>query len=308
MEKVLVITGPTASGKTAISIQLAKKVGGEIINADSMQIYNGFDIGSAKPSLVERQNITHHLIDIVNPTDKFSTAEYKTSATKCIKDILDRGKVPVITGGTGLYIDALVKNIDFSIDRGDKNYRNELNKLLDEKGADYLYEKLKTRDSVAALTVHPNNTRRVIRYLEILKGFNGSLAEYMETTLNEPPEFDYKIFVLWPERDHVIYHIEKRVDEMLESGLIAEVKRLLISGVKADDQCMMGIGYKETYAYIDGEIDYTEYVELLKRNTRRYAKRQFTWFKRYSDAQFIQMNNKSDINKIADDIYNAVIK
>ena len=307
MKKVLVITGPTASGKTAVSLQLAKKVGGEIINADSMQIYKGCDIGSAKPSLTERQNISHHLIDIINPTNKYSTAEYKISATKCIKDILERGKIPVITGGTGLYIDALVKNIDFSVDRVNENIRRDLKKLLESKGKDYLYEKLMMRDSEAALTVHPNNTRRVIRYLEILEGFNGTLSEYKENTLEEPSEFDYRIFVLWPERDFVYNHIEKRVDKMLDTGLVTEVRNLLATGVKVDNQCMMGIGYKETYAYIDGQIDYKEYVELLKRNTRRYAKRQFTWFKRYKDAKFIPMDIKSDINRIADDILNEVL-
>jgi len=302
MKKVLVITGPTASGKTAVSIKLAKKVGGEIINADSMQIYSGCDIGSAKPSLMERQNITHHLIDIVKPTNKFSTAEYKTSALKCIRDILSRGKMPVITGGTGLYIDSLVKNIDFSVDKGNENLRRDLNSLLDRNGKDYLHEKLRMRDSEAAFTVHPNNTRRVIRYLEILEGFNGTLSEYRENTLNKPSEFDYRIFVLWPEKDFVYNHIEKRVDEMLEAGLVTEIRNLLNTGVKADDQCMMGIGYKETYAYIDGQINYKDYVDLLKRNTRRYAKRQFTWFKRYKDAQFILIDSKSDINKIADNI------
>jgi len=307
MKKVLVITGPTASGKTAVSLQLAKKVGGEIINADSMQIYKGCDIGSAKPSLTERQNISHHLIDIINPTNKYSTAEYTISATKCIKDILERGKIPVITGGTGLYIDALVKNIDFSVDRVNENIRRDLKKLLESKGKDYLYEKLMMRDSEAALTVHPNNTRRVIRYLEILEGFNGTLSEYKENTLEEPSEFDYRIFVLWPERDFVYNHIEKRVDKMLDTGLVTEVRNLLATGVKVDNQCMMGIGYKETYAYIDGQIDYKEYVELLKRNTRRYAKRQFTWFKRYKDAKFIPMDIKSDINRIADDILNEVL-
>ncbi|MCK5757483.1 MAG: tRNA (adenosine(37)-N6)-dimethylallyltransferase MiaA [Clostridiales bacterium] len=307
MKKVLVITGPTASGKTAVSIQLAKKVGGEIVNADSMQIYRGCDIGSAKPSFTERQNISHHLIDIINPTNKFSTAEYKISAVKCIKDILGRGKMPVITGGTGLYIDALVKNIDFSVDRGNENIRRDLKNLLENKGKEYLYEKLKMRDSEAALTVHPNNTRRVIRYLEILDGFNGTLSEYKENTLEEPSEFDYRIFVLWPERDFVYNHIEKRVDEMLDAGLVTEVRNLLNTGVKADDQCMMGIGYKETYAYIGGQIDYKEYVELLKRNTRRYAKRQFTWFKRYKDTQFIPMDITSDINSIADYILNKAL-
>jgi len=307
MKKVLVITGPTASGKTAVSIQLAKKVGGEIINADSMQIYRGCDIGSAKPSLTERQNISHHLIDIINPTNKFSTAEYKVSALKCIKDILGRGKMPVITGGTGLYIDALVKNIDFSVDRGNENVRRDLKNLLESKGKDYIYEKLRMRDSEAALTVHPNNIRRVIRYLEILEGFNGTLSEYRENTLEEPSEFDYRIFVLWPERDFVYNHIEKRVDEMLDAGLVAEVRNLLNTGVKADDQCMMGIGYKETYAYIDSQIEYKEYVDLLMRNTRRYAKRQFTWFKRYKDARFITMDITSDINSIADNILNEAL-
>jgi len=227
VDKVIVITGPTASGKTAISIELAKRIDGEIINADSMQIYKYCDIGSAKPTIDEKQNISHHLIDILEPSDKFSTADYKVLATNCIKDILSKNRTPVLTGGTGLYIDALTKNIDFSVDIGNKHIRKELNNILKINGKEYLYEKLKLRDSKAALKVHPNNTRRVIRYLEILNGFEGTLEEYMTATRKGLAEFEYKIFVLWPKREFVYQKIEQRIDEMIDSGLVKEVQSLL---------------------------------------------------------------------------------
>lgn len=307
MNKVLVITGPTASGKTSVSIQLSKKADGEIINADSMQIYKNCDIGSAKPSLEERNNVPHHLISILNPSDKFSAADYKDSAIKCIDDIIKRKKLPVITGGTGLYIDALVKNIDFSIEKGNESVRQELNTLLVNKGKEFLYEKLKKRDIEASKTVHENNTRRVIRYLEILEGYKGTLAEYNKNTLAKPPIYDYRICVLWPERDFVYKHIENRVDQMIKIGLVNEVRGLLNAGIKPDDQCMMGIGYKETYLYIDGQISYDEFIELLKKNTRHYAKRQFTWLKRYTDAKFILVDKDYDVNMIVDTIINSVL-
>ena len=308
MDKVVVITGPTASGKTSVSVEVAKKIGGEIINADSMQIYKMCNIGSAKVLENEKQGIMHHMIDIIEPIDNFSTAEYKETAAACLKDILRRGKVPVISGGTGLYIDALVKNIDFSADSGNKSVRERLNALLEEKGAESVYELLKKRDPVAAGTVHMNNSRRVIRYLEILEDFEGTLEEYMARSVSAPAEYDFRIFLLWPEREFIYKRAEHRVHEMLRTGLVDEVRQLIKAGVKENSQSMMGIGYKETYGYISGRTGYDEFVELLKRNTRRYAKRQFTWLKRYANAEFINVDEKSNAVDVAETIYKLYIK
>ena len=306
MEKVIVITGPTASGKTAVSIALSKRLSGEIINCDSMQIYKKCDIGSAKPTFEEQSGVTHHLIDIIDPKENFSTAEYKDKAIVCIKDILSRDKLPVITGGTGLYIDSLIKNIDFTIDTGNPELREKLNVAAEADGAECIYEKLKARDPKAALSVHPNNTRRVIRYLEILDGFEGTLEEYMKNTRKVIPEFDYKVFVLWPDREFVYGRIESRVEEMLESGLLEEVQSLMDNGIDDTAQCMMGIGYKETYSYLNGKMTYDEFVDLLKRNTRRYAKRQYTWFKRLEKANFIHTDAQSGVNDIIEIIVKAI--
>lgn len=305
MDKVVVITGPTASGKTAVSVELAKKINGEIINADSMQIYKMCDIGSAKVLEDEKQSVFHHMIDIIDPTDNFSTAEYKEKATACIKDILKRGKVPVISGGTGLYIDALVKNMEFQTEPGDKEFREKMNILLKKKGVEAIHGLLVKRDPKAAKTVHPNNSRRVIRYLEILHGFNGTLEEYMAMAVSSPLEFDYRIYILWPEREFIYKRVEQRVDEMLKAGLVNEVMTLIKAGVGENAQSMMGIGYKETYKYIEGRMEYDEFVELLKRNTRRYAKRQFTWLKRYNNAEFIDVNAGSNAAGIAELIKNS---
>ncbi|MBN1623120.1 MAG: tRNA (adenosine(37)-N6)-dimethylallyltransferase MiaA, partial [Clostridia bacterium] len=277
MKDVIVITGPTASGKTSVALEIARKINAEIINADSMQIFKRCNIGTAKPSEKELSEIRHHLIDIIEPDQTFSVASYKDMAESAIQNIIEYGKNVVITGGTGMYIDALVKNMDFTLDDGRTPIREKYNKMLIETSPQEIHSLLEKRDHAAAETVHPNNVRRVIRYLEILDGFDGSLDEYMKKTRTRPSDFNYHIFILWPDREFVYERIEKRVDDMLATGLVDEVKGLLESGIKADMQSMQGIGYKETIGFINGKFSYEEYVELLKRNTRRYAKRQFTW-------------------------------
>lgn len=306
MKRVIVITGPTASGKTAVAVELAGKINGEIINCDSMQVYKGCNIGSAKPTIEEMKGIPHHLIDIAEPAESFSAADYKELALGKINHILSEGKVPVLTGGTGLYIDTLVRNIDFTGSRDDSEARRKLDMLLEEKGSGYLHGLLMKRDPEAAGTVHPNNTRRVIRYLEILDGYEGSLKEYMQSAVSKPAEYDFRIFVLWPDRKFVYKRIEDRIDGMLEAGLLDEVRGLYESGVHEDAQAMMGIGYKETLAYIKGEVGYGEFIELLKRNTRRYAKRQFTWFRRYDGAAFIPVDADSTVESILNTIYGQI--
>ncbi len=303
MNKVIVITGPTASGKTAVSIQLAGKLEGEIINADSMQIYKRCDIGSAKPLIEEKKGIKHHLIDIIEPYENFSVAEYKAAAKKCISEIIQRGKTPVITGGTGLYIDAIVRNIDFSLSSGNTGFREKLGDILKSEGAGYIHGILEKRDPEAAKTVHPNNTRRVIRYLEILDGFNGTLKDYMGKTTIAASDYEYRMFILNPGRELIYKQAEKRVDRMLEAGLVEEVRGLLESGVNENSQCMMGIGYKETVEYIKGNLDINGYCDLLKRNTRRYAKRQFTWLKRYEQTHIINIDENMKTDQIVKLIY-----
>jgi len=308
MKDIIVITGPTASGKTDISIEIALSINAEIINADSMQVYKQCNIGTAKPSKAELAKVKHHLIDFIEPFEEFSTARYKELAVEAIKNIMDEGKRVVITGGTGLYIDALVNNIDFSEDSGAGSARERYRNFLKRKGKDALFSKLEKRDRKAAEKVHPNNTRRVIRYLEILDGFDGSLEEYMKATRKGPSEFRYHVFVLWPERDYIYKRIEKRVDIMLETGLVDEVRGLFENGLETSAQSMQGIGYKETIQYIHDEIAYDEFVELLKRNTRRYAKRQFTWMNRYSGAVRIPIDENTDRDEIVEMIKEHISK
>lgn len=298
MGDVIVITGPTASGKTSISIEIAKKINAEIINADSMQIYKHCDIGTAKPSPEELSAVSHHLIDIIEPDENFSAAQYKTHAEKAIRDILIRGKRAVITGGTGMYIDALVKNLDFSMDNGASDVRKIYTELLEKTSPSEIYDILRKRDPVAAESVHPNNTRRVIRYLEILENFEGNLEQYNQMTRMKPSEFNYKVVVLLPDRKVVYKRIEDRVDLMIDSGLVGEVKELLKNGINGKMQSMQGIGYKETIQYIEEILSFDEYVQLLKRNTRRYAKRQFTWMNRYKDALKVELNKEYNMAEI----------
>jgi tRNA dimethylallyltransferase len=302
MKDVIVITGPTASGKTGVSIELSGKIDAEIINADSMQIFKRCNIGTAKPSASELSKVSHHLIDIIEPDRTFSVATYKNMAESAIRKITKDGTNVVITGGTGMYIDALVKNMDFALDDGETPVRDKYNKMLIETSPHEVYSVLEKRDPVAAKSVHPNNVRRVIRYLEILDGFDGSLKEYMRKTTLKPSEFNYQIFILWPDREFIYERIEKRVEDMLSAGLVDEVKNLLESGINAKMQSMQGIGYKETIALINGSFAYDEYVELLKRNTRRYAKRQFTWLNRYTDAIRIPVDKNSKTAEIAEQI------
>lgn len=303
MKQIVVITGPTASGKTGVAIELAEMINGEIINADSMQVFKYCNIGSAKTEEQEKKNIKHHLIDIIEPFESFSIAQYKLLAEKSIKKVFELGKVPVITGGTGLYIEALIKNIDFSTENDNSSIRAKYNKILEEKGEEYLYGLLQKRDADACLKLHPNNSRRVIRYLEILDSYDGTMEEYRKASLEIPPEYDYKIFILMPERDHLYSLIEKRVERMIEKGLVEEVKNLLASGIEENAQAMQGIGYKETIMYLSGLVNYSEFIRILIRNTRRYAKRQYTWCRRYKTAKTISTTDFTDNRAMAAYIY-----
>lgn len=295
--EVIVIVGPTASGKTDLSIRLAKELNGEIVSADSMQIYKRMTIGTAKPTIEEMQGITHHMIDIVEPTETFNVAMYKEMAEKKIEEILEKGKTPIVVGGTGLYVDTLVNGIEFS----DMDKNPEYCKMLEEqvaiKGVDWLYEELQKVDPEAAKIIEKNNVRRVIRALEIYK-VTGKTKTELDKESRKEPKYDYKIFGMHWEREKLYERINLRVDIMFEMGLLEEVKDLLATD-GFSKTALQGLGYKEVVEYLEGKVSYDEMVEKIKMETRRYAKRQMTWFKRNDKIIWLNAENKEMLLKEA---------
>ena len=291
--KVIVIVGPTASGKTDLSINLAKEINGEIISADSMQIYKKMDIGTAKPSKEEMQGIPHYMIDIVEPSENFNVAKYKKMAEAQIKDVLARGKQPIIVGGTGLYVDTLVKGIEFKEVENDLDYRKQLEEETIKKGNEWLFGELEKIDPEAAKTIEKNNTRRVIRALEIYKVTGKTKTQLDKESITETP-YDYRVYGLLWDRETLNNRINKRVDSMLKAGLLDEVKNLITSE-KLSKTALQGLGYKEVVSYFNGELTYDEMVERIKTDTRRYAKRQMTWFKRYENIIWLDAKEKEEM-------------
>lgn len=292
MNKVIVIAGPTATGKTALSVRLAKELNTEIISADSIQIYKKLNIGSAKPEKSEMQGIPHHLMDFLEPDSTYSVADYVKDAKAKIDELHAEGKIPIITGGTGLYISSLVDNVEFSDVEVDTTVRDRLNDELKEIGIDAMYERLKKIDPDSAADIHPNNTKRVIRALEIFETTGKTKKEQNESSkLNKSP-YDFCLIGLNCERELLYERINKRVDIMRKRGLFDEVCDLLSSGVSKDAQSMQGIGYKEVVMALSGEITEDECIELIKKNSRNYAKRQLTWFKRGEYQWFDCLDNE----------------
>lgn len=275
MEKLVIITGPTGIGKTEISLKLAKKYKGEIISSDSMQIYKKLDIGTAKLDL-SKTTIPHYMIDVVEADENFSVAEFKNKSKKIISDINERGGIPFVVGGTGLYINSLVYNLDFTETEADYQYRNELNKILEKDGSEALYNKLLDLNSDMAEKIHKNNGQRIIRALEILKNGNEKGNNFRQ----ENKDYNLVYIGLNMDRERLYDRINDRVDKMINLGLVEEVKGLLNDGIDKNSQSLKAIGYKEVISYLDNEIDYDEMVELIKKNSRHYAKRQLTWFRR----------------------------
>lgn len=291
--KVVVIVGPTASGKTAVSIELAKRLNGEIISADSMQIYKEMNIGSAKPTEDEKQGIYHHMIDVVEPTENFNVAKYKEMAEECIKKILNKGKLPIIVGGTGLYVSTLTNGIEFSEIERDEKYRKELENIAEkENGAEVLFEKLKEVDPEAANVIDKNNVRRVIRALEIYKVTGKTKTQVDRESIKEL-KYDYRIFGMLWDRQELYDRIDKRVDIMIEMGLVGEVKELYEKGISST--AIQGLGYKEIIEYLDEKVTLEEAIEKIKQETRRYAKRQMTWFKRDKNIIWLNANRKEEV-------------
>ncbi|GAA4059577.1 tRNA (adenosine(37)-N6)-dimethylallyltransferase MiaA [Amphibacillus indicireducens] len=275
--QILVIVGPTAVGKTALGITLAKQYNGEVISGDSMQIYQGMDIGTAKVADDEKENIPHHMIDIVEPSESFSVANFQAQVQEHIDAIQQRGKLPIIVGGTGLYINAILYDYQFSDQKRDLTYQEKIEKEIEVKGIEAVYQRLQTVDPAQAETIHPNNVRRVIRALEVYDRTGQTMKE-LQKSQSKTPIYDAVIIGLEMERSLLYQRIDQRVDLMIKKGLIDEVKYFYDNGLK-DAQSMQAIGYKEFVPYFEGEYDLARAVELLKRNSRRYAKRQYTWFR-----------------------------
>lgn len=287
MKKVIAIVGPTAVGKTSLSIRLAKRFDGEIISGDSMQIYKGMDIGTSKITEEEKEDIPHYMLDIRNPGEDFSVAQFKTLVQQHIKDITERNRLPFIVGGTGLYIKSVLYDYDFSDRKRDPAITKRLETFVREKGVLPLYEKLKKIDPYQAEKIHPNNYRRVIRALEIYETTGMTMSEYHKQQKSEPI-YDYLLIGLTMERSILYEKINKRVDEMIDLGLVEEVKELIDQNLE-DSQAMKAIGYKEFIPYFKGEQSLEQSIQLLKRNTRRYAKRQLTWFKNKMNVEWFDL-------------------
>lgn len=302
MKKIplIILTGPTAVGKTALSIELAKDLNAEIISADSMQIYEYMDIGSAKVTKEEMNGVVHHMIDEVKPDFPFSVSEFQHRASNYIKEIANKGKQVLITGGTGLYLNSLIYNMDFAKSDSNSKIREELEKELEEKGIDYMHEKLKALDSDSASRIHKNNTKRVIRALEVC--LDGKKMQDFSTDLKYNEEYLPIIIVLNRNREILYNRINKRVDIMMDGGLVDEVKKLLNMGYDKNLISMQGIGYKEIVKYLEGEYTLEEAEEIIKRDSRRYAKRQITWFKRYKDSKWFDLDNYDNMEILKEDI------
>lgn len=294
MKKILIIAGPTASGKTEFAIKCAKEFNGEIISADSMQIYKKLNIGTAKPSKEETKQAIHHLIDFVDPSENFSVQQYVSYAKKEIDNIISRGKLPIIVGGTGLYIKSLIYPYSFASSPKNEDLRSELNKLAEEKGVDYVYGLLETKDPESAYKIHPRDTKRVIRALEICMS-TGKKKSELNIEENKK-EYDYLMLVLNPDRKILYDRINNRVDKMFDLGLEEEIKTLVNNKVVTkDSQCMQAIGYKEFFDYFENKTTYEELKESIKKHSRNYAKRQITFFRGFEDA--IWLNDEDSKTK-----------
>lgn len=300
--KVIVICGPTASGKTALSIEVAKKINGEIISCDSMQIYKDMNIGTAKPTKEEMGEIKHYLIDYVLPTERYSVAEYKKDAKKAIKEVIEKGKIPIIVGGTGLYVDSLIYEIEYPEIKFDEEYRKKLEKEVEEEGLEKLYEKAKKIDPIAIQKISKTDKKRILRVLEIYHATGKTKTEQEIISRQKEPEYAYKVYGLLWDRQKLYDRINLRVDIMIEQGLIEEVKTIL-KKYSEFPTAMQGLGYKEVVQYLNKEITKEEMIEKIKQETRRYAKRQMTWFRKNKQTIWLNAEDKqNNINIISEGI------
>jgi tRNA dimethylallyltransferase len=305
INKVVILVGPTAVGKTDISIDLAKELNGEIISSDSMQIYKHFDIGSAKPTVEEMDGIPHYLIDEIDPFRNYSVSDYQEKAKGYIKDIFSRGKTPIVTGGTGLYVNALMYDMDFSKSASAPEYRVSLEKLAEEHGNKYIHEMLKDVDEKSYNKIHFNNLRKVIRALEVLH-VTGQTIDDFSSDLTKTKDYDFVLIGLTRNRKRLYVRINKRVEIMMENGLIDEVKNLKEMGLNESNTSMQGIGYKEVVPYLEGHYDKETMISMIKQNSRRYAKRQMTWFRRYDDIHWFDYDQFTSYEEMKAEIIHLI--
>lgn len=301
--KIIVIVGPTAVGKTYVSIELAKKLGTEIISADSMQIYKGMDVGTAKINDEEMQGIQHHMIDLIYPNENYSVSDFKTEAEKNIDDMLSRGKIPVIVGGSGLYVNSLIYDLDFSNAKSNDKLRDYYTYYHQEHGEDALYEKLRKIDPESAEKIHKNNVKRVIRALEVYDITGKKFSETNTDIRKKSSKYDFILIGLSMDRKALYERINQRVDKMIDDGLVEEVKALLDKGFEKNLISMQAIGYKEIIEFLEGNITFEEAVNILKRNTRHFAKRQFTWFLKDENVKWFNIENVNKIDAALEQIY-----
>lgn len=304
-QPLIVLTGPTAVGKTSLSISLAKAVNGEIISADSMQVYKKMDIGSAKIRSEEMQGIPHYLVDVLEPEEEFHIVKFQQMAKKAMEDIYSRGKIPILVGGTGFYIQAVTKDIDFTEAQQENDYRKELEALAEEKGGEYLHEMLRKVDPVSADAIHAHNVKRVIRALEFYNQNGSPISAHNEEQKQHESPYNLAYFVLNMPRELLYERIDLRVDQMMKEGLLEEVSRLKEEGCHRGMVSMQGLGYKEILAYLDGEYPLEEAVRVLKRDTRHFAKRQLTWFRREQELTWV---NKDQFSYQEDQILDHMLE
>lgn len=291
---LIILTGPTAVGKTKLSIELAKAVNGQMISADSMQVYRHMDIGTAKIRPEEMQDIPHYLIDVLDPWESFDVVRFQTMAKEALEKIYTAGAIPIVVGGTGFYIQALLYNIDFDENDSETGYRSELQSFADRHGVEALHDRLRQVDEKSADMIHPNNIKRVIRALEFYHQTGTRISEHNETQRQKESPYRFVYFVLDDERERIYRRIDQRIDQMLDQDLVAEVKQLRDMGCTRDMVSMQGLGYKEILAYLDGECTLEEAVYILKRDTRHFAKRQLTWFRREHEVRWIERQEYPD--------------
>ena len=305
-DKLIILAGPTASGKTSVSIDLAKRIGGEIISADSMQVYRGMDVGTAKIKADEMQGVKHYLINVLDPTEDFNIVKFQDMVKYSIEEIRHNGHIPILVGGTGFYIQSVIYDIDFDTQDDNGDIRKALEEEYDKMGADFMYEKLKKIDSVSAENIHKNNKKRIIRAIEYFLINNALISVHNESQRMKDSPYDFRFFVLNPPRDILYDRINQRVDKMVDEGLVEEVKDLKNAGLSSANISMQGIGYKEILEYLDGEITLDEAIDNIKQNTRHMAKRQVTWFKREKDVIYINPFEFENNEKIVDYIVEKI--
>ena len=293
--KVIVICGPTASGKTALSIELAKKINGEIVSCDSMQIYKDMNIGTAKPTIDEMQGIKHYMLDIISPNERYSVADYKKQAKRAIREILKKGKVPIVVGGTGLYVDSLIYEIEYQDIEFDEKYRNQLEERVKKEGLEVLYNEAEKIDPEATKKISKNDQKRILRILEIYNATGKNKTEQEKESRKKEVEFDYKVYAISWDREELYNRINQRVDIMINQGLIEEVQKIY-SKYNKFPTAMQGLGYKEVLEYLEGKCAKQEMIDKIKQETRRYAKRQLTWFRKNKQTIWLDGQKKIQNN------------